>query len=199
MSIRLQVNWRSEPDLLEGLNLSVRRRRLVSPARPAFGTCRCLRPDDDKRQTRLVEDRSNRPPLTIVDVTQWGRLKIAQKNYARFVAHEIRAACWLNPSSPTFALSNTSTPARAARRRHLHPGDRRPRRRAAHAVAWSLAGIPFSFHKQTGLWQSDEAIHLEVLLQTLARPEERSSFRKAACSLLLSRQARGVGPDARCA
>ena len=45
--------------------------------------------------------------------------------------------------------------------------------------ALEAAGIPFSFYKQTGLWQSDEAIHLEVLLQTLARPDDRSSFRKA--------------------
>ncbi len=45
--------------------------------------------------------------------------------------------------------------------------------------ALDLAGIPYSFYKQTGLWQGEEATHLAVLLKALAEPEERSSFRKA--------------------
>ena len=45
--------------------------------------------------------------------------------------------------------------------------------------ALDSVGIPYSFYKQTGLWQSEEAKHVEVLLQTLARPEDRSSLRKA--------------------
>src|SRR5262249_10819968 len=56
---------------------------------------------------------------------------------------------------------------------------------------------PYSFYKQTGLWQSDEAIHLEVLLQTLARPEDRSSFRKAllTCFFRVKPEALVRAPD----
>ena len=45
--------------------------------------------------------------------------------------------------------------------------------------ALDIAHIPYSFYRQTGLWQSEEATHLDVLLRSLTAPDERASFRKA--------------------
>src|SRR5439155_12121560 len=41
------------------------------------------------------------------------------------------------------------------------------------------AQIPYSFYKQDGLWQAEEARHLGCLLKALARPEERQSLTRA--------------------
>src|SRR5271166_4406451 len=55
------------------------------------------------------------------------------------------------------------------------------RRREATPVLEALAqaGIPYTFYKQTGLWQSDEAVHLGYLLRALAAPDDQAAFRKA--------------------
>src|ERR1019366_3631479 len=96
------------------------------------------------------------------DVTHHDRLKLAQKHYARFVVSEIQRllAGGADQSLLTFSLKKLPV-------RPLNAGDictlvtKRPETEPI-TQALELAGIPFSFYKRTGLWQCDEAIHLEI-------------------------------------
>jgi exodeoxyribonuclease V beta subunit len=174
----LQVNWRSDPDLLEGLNCLFEDGDWF-PRAAGIRYVHVHAPDDDKRQTRLEDDRTNRAAMTIVDTSQWDRLKAAQKQYARFAAQEIQSLLAGGADRPMLSFARKNSPPRP-----LNAGDicvLVMKRADAEPImqALDLVGIAYSFYKQTGLWKSDEAIHLEVLLQTLARPEDRSSFRKA--------------------
>ncbi|MSQ94086.1 MAG: hypothetical protein EXR98_05965 [Gemmataceae bacterium] len=174
----LVENWRSDPDLLDALNCLFGDGEWFSketgirylPVHP---------PDDDKRQSYKGEDHTDRAALTLVDVTNNETIKKALKHYARFIAYEIDRLLARHSDKPllSFTLKGNAE-------RPLHAGDiciLVMMRRDAEPITQALdtAGIPFSFYKQAGLWQSEEAIHLEVMLQALTRPEDRSSFRKA--------------------
>ena len=174
----LEINWRSEPNLLQALNCVFGDGDWFPPTEH-IPYRHVHEPDDDQRLTRLEKDHTNSAALMIVDVTQPDQLKRQQKQYARFVAHEIGRLLSTKNEQPlmTFTLKNAAP-------RSLDAGDiciLVMKRTEADPIMESLAraGIPYSFYKQTGLWQSEEATHLEVLLQALAHPEERSSFRKA--------------------
>ena len=174
----LTENWRSEPDLLEGLNCLFGDGDWF-PKETGITYQHGYPPDDDKRQTRSENDSTNRAALTIVDMGQWDRLKVAQKQFARFAAHEIQRLLAGGSERPMLSLAQKSRPLRP-----LDAGDfciLVMKRTDAEPImqALDLAGIPHSFYKQTGLWQSEEALHLDVLLRTLARPDEPASFRKA--------------------
>ncbi len=169
----LQVNWRSEPDLLEALNgifqdggwfpeTSGIRYRPVAPA------------EEEQRPTRLVLDETDRAACTIVDLKQCPQLKLAQKQFARFTAREIQYLL----EKPRLVYSRHGVA------RVLDASDiciLVLKRSEAEPLTSALreAGIPYSFYKQTGLWQSAEAVQIEALLRALARPDERASFRKA--------------------
>ena len=79
---------------------------------------------------------------------------------------------------PTMVSINHGEP------RPLHAGDICVlvfRRREARPLLAGLrqAGIPYSFYKQAALWQSQEAVHLRLMLEALSQPEHRSAFHKA--------------------
>ncbi len=174
----LAVNWRSDPDLLEALkclfgdgdwfphDIGIRYQHVHAP-------------DDDKRQSRTENDRTDRAALTIVDMSAHDRLKLAHKNYARFIGHEIQRLLTGNDGQPLLSLVRKDKPPQP-----LNAGDicvLVMKRAEAEPITQTLdlLGIPYSFYKQSGLWDSDEATHLQVLLQTLAQPDDRSAFRKA--------------------
>ena len=174
----LEINWRSEENLLEALNCVFGDGDWF-PREDGISYIHVHAPDNDRRQTHVETDGTDRAALTIVDVTMRDQLKRQQKEYARFVGHEVGRLLSRKNGKPlmTFALKNEPP-------RPLDANDiciLVMKRAEAEPIMESLdrAGIPYSLYKQTGLWQSEEATHLEVLLQALARPEERSSFRKA--------------------
>ncbi len=112
----LQINWRSEPDLLEGLN-SLFGEGGWFPREIGIVYRNVHAPDDDLRQTRLEVDRTDRAPLTIVDLAASNLLKAAQKQYARFIVQEIgRLLAPVNDALFTFAHKGEAA-------RPLHAGD----------------------------------------------------------------------------
>jgi exodeoxyribonuclease V beta subunit len=173
----LQTNWRSEPELLEALN-SVFLDGGWFPEESGIRYLPVSAPPEEQRQTRIVDDRSDRAALSVVDLKQWGQLKVAQRQYVRFMAREIQYL--LQPGrEPRLVFTQRGKPPRA-----LDPGDiciLVLTRRDAEPVMTALrdVGIAYSFYKQTGLWQTEEALQIEALLRSLARPEDRSSLRKA--------------------
>jgi exodeoxyribonuclease V beta subunit len=173
----LDVNWRSEPDLLEALNC-VFQDGVWFPPETGITYRRVGPPADGERQTQIVADSSDRAALTVVDMTQSTQLKPAHRQYARFVAREIQRLLTPAPEPRLVFSVKRGSP------RALQASDiciLVLKRAEAEPIMAALDdyGIPHSFYKQTGLWQSEEAIHSEALLRALARPEERSSFRKA--------------------
>ncbi|MBL8798018.1 MAG: PD-(D/E)XK nuclease family protein, partial [Planctomycetia bacterium] len=114
--------------------------------------------------------------LTLVDLTGSGTLRGALADNARFIVAEIQRLLNLPAPALEFSIKNDA--------RKLQPGDFcilvQKRKDAAPVIdELSRAGIPFSFHKQPGLWQSEEAVHLGYLLRALAAPDEAQAFRKA--------------------
>ncbi len=174
----LLENWRSDTDLLDALNCVFGDGDWF-PKETGIRYQVVHSPDDDKRQSRVAEDRTRRAALTLVDLTQNERIKLAQKQFARFIAYEIDRllARGAKQSLLSFSLKNRDP-------KPLNAGDiciLVLKRAEADAITEALdaAGIPSTFYKQAGLWHSDEAIHLEVLLQSLARPDDPASLRKA--------------------
>ena len=173
----LDVNWRSEPDLLEGLNCLFVDGEWFPPQsgiayRPVHA------PDEDKRLTRMAKDRTDRAALTVVDVTEWTELRNARKRYARFVAGEIKRLLD-DRHGPRMTFQPRNEPERP-----IHAGDicilimKRPEAEPI-LKALDAAGIAYNFYKQLGLWQSPEAFHVETLLHALANPDDPASLRKA--------------------
>jgi len=170
----LDENWRSLQDLLDALNCLFGDGDWF-PRESGIHYHAVHAPDADRTNLHVEQDDTGRAAMTIVDVTRWERLKLAHKQYARFIAQEIRRLL----SGGTLTFSHKGKPARP-----LHAGDIGvlvAKRAEAEPLTQALdgLGIPYSFYKQTGLWQSDEATHVDVLLQTLARPDDRPAFRKA--------------------
>ena len=136
-------------------------------------------PEEDQRQTRIVTDLTNRAAMTIVDLRACDRLRDARKQYALFVAREVQRLLHGSggQSSLVFTHKNVERPLEASdicilvfRRTEAEPL----------IEALTDLGIPYSFHRQTGFWQSAEALQLETLL-VCQRPGRGSgsSFRKA--------------------
>src|ERR1043165_2653388 len=183
----LDTNWRSEPDLLEGLNCLFGDGEWF-PKDTGITYHYVSPPDDDRRESRVEIDRTGRAPLTIVDMSEFDRLKLAHKKYARFIAHEIQQLLGTN-GSPLWTIVQKSSPSR--------PIDASDiaililKRKEAEPIMQALdeAGIPHSFYKQTGFWHSPEALHLEQILHMLARPEAPESLRKALLTCFFRVQA----------
>src|SRR5439155_22700432 len=97
----------------------------------------------------------------------------ARRHFARFCADEIarllRAAPRISAKGERRTLRADDICMLVHRRAEANPLVEELRR----------AQIPYSFYKQDGLWQSEEARHLGCLLKALARPEERQSLTRA--------------------
>lgn len=172
----LRVNWRSTPEMLAALNRvfadggwfdDTGIRYLPVEAAPA-----------DIRPARIVEDATERPALTVLDWRSNENLTKLRRRHSRFIVAEISRLLGGPGGKPllTFAVKN--------RTKALDAGDIGIlifRRSEADTLVAELeaANIPFSFYKQTGLWQSEEAIQLRFVLKALAQPEHRPAFRQA--------------------
>jgi exodeoxyribonuclease V beta subunit len=171
----LAVNWRSCPDLLEALNCLFAAGGWFADSGIRYTAVQA--PPPAQQPNRLVADRTGRAALTLVDVTGSDTLIGARADNARFIVAEIQRllAC---PEAPALEFSIKGDP------RKLKSNDIcilvQKRKEAAPVIEeLTRAGIPYSFHKQPGLWQSAEAVHLGYLLRALAAPDEAQAFRKA--------------------
>ena len=105
-------------------------------------------------------------------MSAYDRLKLAHKHYARFIGHKIQRLLTGNSGQSLLSYRKKDKPPQA-----LHAGDicvLVMKRAEAEPITQTLdlLGIPYSFYKQTGLWPSDEATHLLMLLQTMTEPDD---------------------------
>ncbi len=167
----LDTNWRSVSSLLEPLNHLFEKSGWF-PGDP-IGYQRAKSPPKLDFRTAIIKEPKGFPPFTSVDLRGIGSLKKARRRFAQFAVAEMQRLL-------------------AAEIRFTSKGEERPlnagdicclvfRKNEAKPLIEELrrAKLPYTFYKQTGLWRSEEAQHLGVILQALAQPDERTAFRKA--------------------
>jgi len=173
----LDVNWRSSPELLGTLN------RLFERGDWFAGTGITYRPvqtpPEKERRYQLVADHTDRKAVTLVDLSGPQRLTEAREEYARFMADEIARLLALPRGMPLLKFEKKGQEARLLQADDICVLVSKRKEAAALLAALRVRQIPYSFYKQPGLWQSDEAVHLSYLLSALARPTDLQAFRKA--------------------
>jgi exodeoxyribonuclease V beta subunit len=174
----LTVNWRSTPELLEPLNQLFAKGGWFEPTGLPYTPVEPAPPEKRENELLTCDDRSGRAALTLIDLSNHDYIAPARRYHAKVIAGEIRRL--LSGAGGKPALEFTVK----GEKRALQAGDICVlvwRRREALPVidAFREAGIPFTFYKQQGLWQSPEAIQLGYILRALARPEEPALFRKS--------------------
>jgi exodeoxyribonuclease V beta subunit len=170
----LKVNWRSSPELLGVLNHLFAQGHWFKDSEIKYLEVEAA--PEEERPNRIVPggDRTGRPALTLVDLTRPRRLAVARYQNAQFIAREIRRL--LAGPALEFVVNQKKRALRADDMFILvfKRSEARPLLEALRGQ-----GIPYTFYKEPGLWQSDEAVHLGYLLRAVARPGDRRAFRTA--------------------
>ncbi len=122
---------------------------------------------------QVICDLSDRDPLTLVEVRAKNATK-AKRQWSSWIADEIGR---LLQSGMKYSFKGEP--------REMDAGDIailiRNRTSDLDAVRHALRknAIPYTIGRMTGLFQSDEAIHMHLLLRALSNPHDRSSYRTA--------------------
>ncbi len=184
----LATNYRSIPHLLRGLNQAFLQGGWFPPAsagaRIAYEPVDW--PKDEFRPVRVARDGTRRSPLCLVHVDKPGlpdaKLTVAQARWrmARFIGEEIER---LLAAPDQFQFLDPET----KQVRGLQPGDcciLVQRRATAKPIEQRLRelGIPYTFYKQPGIYQSAEALHTSLVLGALAEPDATRALHPALLS-----------------
>ena len=164
----LEENWRSEPELIEVFNhLFCRAEWFGSPEQAdsfeiAYQAVRYpLRKENDEQKNH---DRSGRPALNIVDLTDAGKPRIAKQKLAVFIAREIR---YLTKSVPSLDFGDMCILVRGKSEVPVIEKE------------LSNLNIPYSYYKKPNLFLSDEALYLSAVFRAILNPADISKVRKA--------------------
>jgi exodeoxyribonuclease V beta subunit len=177
----LTINWRSQPALVKACNkLFGNRHWFGSPTQPsafAIGYHEVGSPPDpaDQLPSILAQDHSKRTALTLIDLRDAGTLKKAKPMLARRIAAEI---CHLVEHSQIKIRGKNGAC------RDLSYGDICILVRGkpdAQFLESELAArtIPFSFYKKPGLFFSEEAYFLSLILHAIIDPANAAEVKKA--------------------
>lgn len=171
----LDVNWRSSPEMLAALNQLFEGGGWFANTDISYRRVQAPEAKDD-RPWRAEDDNTDRAAFNLVNLTGLDTLTAARRAMGRFIAAEVQRL--LRPGSGLLVVKKGEAP------RPLHAGDfcvLVQRRAEAAPVIDALrdASIPYTFAKQTGLWQSPEAIHLGYVLRAISRPTDTAAFKKA--------------------
>jgi exodeoxyribonuclease V beta subunit len=174
----LKVNWRSSPELLEALNSLFGAGGWFDDTGIAYSPVHAPDEKDRRFHLRRDQDQTGRAALSLVDLSSAEKLSQARRQMAGFIAHEIRRLLIAADGKPRLEFKEKESVCSlgandicilVARRREAAPV----------LEALRAARIPYTFYKQTGLWQSAEALHLGYVLRALARSGDVLAFRKA--------------------
>ncbi|MCI0641202.1 MAG: UvrD-helicase domain-containing protein [Gemmataceae bacterium] len=178
---KLTTNWRAVEELLLALNALFQDSGWFPP-QAGVDYVPVTAPPPAERLVRIDMDKSGRAALNIVKVADTSGKKTRsivpfQRRFADFVANEIR---FLLDSGLEFTTMHG--------RKNLDAGDITvliQRRKEAEPLLKELRKkkLPFSFYKQYGLWSSEEATHLLLLLQALAETRHGPALRKALLTM----------------
>jgi exodeoxyribonuclease V beta subunit len=175
----LNINYRSEPSLVEKFN-----RLFATPS--WFGTSQRTRwhtidyipttsPEDIDLPERLVRDKSGRNAFNLIDLRGPDKPSQANADLDRFIAREIEFLV----TNQQILISGKNEPPRP-----LDPGDIcilvRSRANAILIEAeLKNRQIPYSYYRKPGLFASDEACYLSLVLHAALDPSDNARVKKA--------------------
>ncbi|MCG6893463.1 MAG: UvrD-helicase domain-containing protein, partial [Desulfobacteraceae bacterium] len=175
----LATNFRSQPELVSLFNRLFGRNEWFSAERRSgpfdIEYRASASPGEDDLSLVSAQDRSGRASLNLVDLRGPSSPRSAKPVLARFVAAEI------------LRLTRDRVleiQPKGGERRSLHFGDiciLVRSRSEAFLVEMELAdrGIPYSFYKKPGLFQSEEALYLSMVFRAVADPGSLPDLKKA--------------------
>jgi exodeoxyribonuclease V beta subunit len=177
----LARNYRSSKDMVAALNIVFKDGGMFPASGQGSGSITyeevgCA--PDDKRSEIIGEDRSGRKALTLARFNGVEKATDARRVMAQFVGAEIaRLLRGGGKNGPAFSYKTKKN------NRPLQADDIGvlvfTKKEAAPIEDQLRArGIPCSFYKKKGIWQSEEALHLGFVLKALARAGDAESFRK---------------------
>ena len=187
----LDINWRSQPELINAFNSLFGRKEWFKPGKQAGKFEICYQdagfPEKKDRLTLLSSDKSGRGTLNIVDFGKASSPSLAKLELAKFIATEIRhLICCGNIKTPP----PCPPPSRGMvwegekSEKSLSLGDICILVRAKSDVPLiesellSLA-IPYTYYKKPGLFQSDEALYLSMVFRAILDPGNSADVKKA--------------------
>ena len=175
----LATNWRSRPELVQTFNDLFCRKEWFPPHHQAgtfeIGYQAAGSPGEDDLPAVLVADNSHRSALTVVDLRGPKSPKAAKPDLARFIASEIE---YLATGGRIEIQGKNSD------RRPLDFGDicilvrGRPDTLFLEPELIDRK-IPYTFYKKSGLFLSDEAIYLSLVLHAVFDPGNIPDVKKA--------------------
>lgn len=176
----LDVNFRSTPELIDSFNQLFHQESWFGSGNIGYGTVKA--PPDECRLCGIDHDTTGRTPVVAVrvaDSTKDSSAPPISKRMAEFTANEIKHHLD-NPEVFRFSLKNNAS-------RTVEPGDFcilvRTRNDARFfEKALRRQGIPYAFYKKTGIYQSDAAVNIKIMLDALAAPANEVRLRKAVLS-----------------
>ena len=173
----LTTNWRSCPDLLRPLNQLFQKGNWFAGEDIEYRSVDA--PREDQQPNKLVSDRSGLAAVSLVDLTGSERMVEARRKNARFIAMEIRRLLGDGKKSLMEVSLKGECGSRFLEARDIAILIFKHNEAKPVIQALRKAGIPYSYYKQRGLWQSEEAMHLGYLLRALAQPDQVQEFHKA--------------------
>ena len=175
----LATNWRSRPELVQAFNDLFCRKEWFPPHHQAgtfeIGYQAVGSPDEDDLPAVLVADNSHRSALTVVDLRGPKSPKTAKPGLARFIASEIEYLV---------IRGGVEIQGKNSDRRPLDFGDICVLVRGRPDTSFlepELADrkIPYTFYKKPGLFLSDEAVYLSLVLHAVFDPGNIPHVKKA--------------------
>lgn len=178
----LGVNFRSLPSLLTSMNAlfsagwfpdkgeaSIQYDPVLSPdEEPAFGS--------HMRKTRLLADDSARAEVVFFHAPDAGSGGTQRAAMGRAIADEIARLLGDEGGRALLEVEDEAAGRRCLRASDMAILVRTPKETGALERHLRARGIPFTFYKKTGIWQSDEALHILTLLDALIRPHDASGW-----------------------
>ncbi len=175
----LTVNWRSTPQLVECFNRIFSQEAWFGAREDKgpfeIGYPPSASPDADQLPAMIGSDRSQRPPLNIMDLTAATSHAGAKALLAGFICREIRYL--VGPGNVRMAVHD-------GRDRALQFGDIAVLVRSQSEFAFIEpllieASIPYTYYRKPGLFQCREAHWLSMMLRAVRNPEQATTVRLA--------------------
>lgn len=175
----LDTNYRSAPSLVSQYNRLFANEAWFGPSREMkwheISYTPVASPDPQRLPAGLAQDNSGRTALNIVDLRGPDKPAVANDALARFIASEI---AYLLRKSRVILQSKDGTT------RPLDAGDIAilvRSRTNVHILENALAakGIPYSYYRKPGLFDSDEAWYLSLVLRAIETPSNGINIKKA--------------------
>ncbi len=175
----LDINWRSQPELINAFNSLFGRKEWFKPGKQAGKFEICYQdagfPGKKDRLTLLSSDESGRGALNIVDIGNASSPSLAKLELAKFIATEIRHL---------IGCGNIKLIQKEQSEKSLSFGDICILVRGKLDVPFleselSNLSIPYTYYKKPGLFLSDEALYISLVFHAILEPGNKSEVKKA--------------------